>query len=138
MLIAPTCQGGPLPIENVIGAGTVRMRPASIPDLQTVLRRVGRHHDHSSRRHRVLVATKSVDLRKGSDGLVARVRRSARIRYRGRFSSFGRSGPTNDIQHTVFVLRRSPMLASIVRTDVASFAVSPRLGTDMHVHELAA
>jgi transposase len=86
---------------------------------------------------KVLVATKPVDFRKGADGLVALVREalghdpfSETIFI---FRSKRAQPPTFCIPFSFCDDRLS--LASVVRTEIAGLAISPRQGTDVHLHE---
>jgi transposase len=89
---------------------------------------------------RVLVATRPIDFRKGADGLVALVSETLRDDpFSGTVFVFRskRAQPTSFSIPFSFCDDRLS-LASIVRTDVAGFAVSPRQGTEVHLHERAA
>jgi transposase len=89
---------------------------------------------------RVLVATKPVDFRKGCDGLAALVRQAlGQDPFSGTifvFRSKRAQPPTFCIPFSFCNDRLS--LAPAVRADVAGLAVSPRQGTDVHLHERAA
>jgi transposase len=86
---------------------------------------------------RVWLATGHTDMREGFDGLAVLVQEKLkRDPHQGHLFCFrGRRGqlPTFSIRFSFCEDRLS--LASTVWTNVASFAVSPRQGTDVHLHE---
>ena len=89
---------------------------------------------------RVMVATKPVDFRKGAEGLAALVRETMTADpFSGAvyvFRAKRAQPPTFCIPFSFCDDRLS--LAPAVRADVAGLAVSPRQGTDVHLHERAA
>jgi transposase len=88
----------------------------------------------------VWLATGHTDMRRGFDGLALLVQETLkRDPHNGHLFVFrGRRGqsPTFCISFSFCDDRLS--LASVVRADVAGLTVSPRQGTDVHLHERAA
>jgi transposase len=89
---------------------------------------------------RVLVATRPVDFRKGMDGLAALVQESlGSDPYSGVIYVFRAKRAQSPRFCIPFSFCDDHLsLAPVVRADVAGITVSPRQGTDVHIHERAA